>query len=223
MEKQKHKHEDEQKEKEQQEEIMSNNYIMLQQLFEYNQTNQLELYRNVFNDFILQKNMAGSFSFTVYSHPGSFLIYPLCSCSLSDTDLHKIHSTLHECKCHCLSGKIYIALRQAYEIAYCHAHHKKTSSLSGWQISDFYRHNQMSDDIFIMNPFINWIENVRCRFTKENKSILRNYTGWGIENSCSIGRAFIQNSISDSEDDSDDDSEDENDSEDDLQFSDDDD
>ncbi len=187
------------------EEIMSNHYLLFQQLCHYNRNNDIQSYRNVFNDFILQPTIAGHFSFTVYSQPGSFLIYPLCSCDLKDTDLHKIHSTLHECKCYCQSGKIYIALRQAYEIAYCVAH-KKTKCLSGWQIADFYRYNKMGDNIFFTNPIIKWIINTRCHFTRQLKSVLRLYIGWGEEENSYLGKKFIQtlpDSDSDSESDSD--------------------
>ncbi len=144
----------------QEDNVIDPNYSMLKELYEYNEQNNLDKYKQIYHKFISNPEIYCFHSFS--EHPPKSVqrqFYPLCSCFRLHTDpedlLVKVHRGLHELACNCHNGKRYFALRNAYEIAY-----KKASGELGcyvtFSIKDLINSNQSNQPI--QSPIIDWIE-----------------------------------------------------------------
>jgi hypothetical protein len=138
------------------ENINDYNYEILKNLYEANESRDLDTYKRLFDEFVNNDKLCGWFSYTdepQCSHVRNF--YSLCSCNISEDNLNKVHRGLYESKCNCQNGKRYIALRNAYEIAFKQAMGTKYCMITSL-ISDFT--NECDQQVFLNDPIIKWIE-----------------------------------------------------------------
>lgn len=164
------------KNKEEEEQFPAN-YLLMKSLFEVNKRHDLEAYIPLFEEFIQNPELAGYFNLSDFNCQGDFLIYPYCICDQTQDDVYKVHRGFYECECKCPEGKRYIALRNAYEIAYKIANHCDACYMTN-QIADFMRRNKGDSNAFKNDPIIQWIEST---MTDEMREVLPKYIGWGYE------------------------------------------
>lgn len=96
------------------------NYKLLKELNEANVEDNLDKYMQLYLRYINDENIYNYHVFT--NQPPCYctrVFYPKCSCDNKNINsLVKIHKGLYEQSCNCVGGKIYLALRDAYEIEF---------------------------------------------------------------------------------------------------------